>query len=107
LLTKRTYLIPALTLCLAFPAIALAAGDGAPRTQRVGVADAEPAGLAVLRRPVIRFHRTIQVTVARLERARRAEARRQRRERFATLPGGVSQETLDAIAACEIGRAHV
>lgn len=29
--------------------------------------------------------------------------RRERREAFATLPGGVSQETLDAIGACESG----
>ena len=34
---------------------------------------------------------------------RRAELRRQRREAFASLPGGVSMATLEAIAACESG----
>ena len=84
------------------PAVALGAGDGGT-AQRAGVADATPAGLAVLRRPVVSFHRTIQVTVARLEAAHRAEVRRKRRELFASLPGGVSQATLDAIGACESG----
>jgi hypothetical protein len=102
LLTKRTYFIPVLVLCLALPAVALAAGDGAT-VQRVGVADAKPAGLAALRGPVISFHRTIHATVAHLEAAQRAEARRKRRELFASLPGGVSQATLDAIGACESG----
>ena len=42
----------------------------------------------------------------RIRAAHRAELRRQRRESrvaFATLPGGVSQATLDTIAACESG----
>ena len=33
----------------------------------------------------------------------RAKLRRERRELFAIFPGGVSQETLDAIGACESG----
>lgn len=102
MLTKRTYLIPVLALCLAFPAIALAAGDGAS-VQKTGVADAKPVGFEVLRRPVVSFHRTIHATIARIEAARRAKLRRERRELFASLPGGVSQATLDAIAACESG----
>jgi soluble lytic murein transglycosylase-like protein len=112
LLTQRTYFISILIVCLAFPAIALAAGngDGAlsgdDSRSRIGVAGAKPVGFGPLHRPVIRFHRTIRVTVARIAAARRAEARaarRKRRELYASLPGGVSQSTLDAIASCESG----
>jgi hypothetical protein len=54
----------------------------------------------------VSFRHTIKVTVAHLEATHRAELRRKRRQRealFASLPGGVSQETLDAIGACESG----
>jgi hypothetical protein len=54
----------------------------------------------------VSFRHTIKVTVAHLEAAHRAELLRKRRQRealFASLPGGVSQETLDAIGACESG----
>jgi hypothetical protein len=101
LLTKRTYFIPVLIACAAFPAVALAAGgDSEPRT---GVADAKPAKIAVLQRPITRFHKTIRVTVAHIEAVHRAQARRERRELFASLPGGISQATLDSIGACESG----
>ena len=103
MLTKRTYFIPVLILCVAFPAAALAAdGEGGSPAQ-TGVADAVPAPLAVLRRSTVSFHRTIRVTVAHLEAVHRARLRRERRQLFASLPGGVSQETLDAIGACESG----
>jgi hypothetical protein len=102
LLTKRTYFIPVLVALIAFPAAALAAGGGGSPPQ-IGVADAKPAKIGVLQRPVISFHRTIHVTVAHIEAVHRAEARRKRRELFASLPGGVSKETLDAIGACESG----
>jgi Transglycosylase-like domain len=59
--------------------------------------------VGVLQQPVARFHRTIRVTVAHIEAAHRAKLRRERRELYAALPGGVSQETLDAIGACESG----
>ncbi len=67
------------------------------------MADARPAKIGVLQQPVARFHKTIRVTVRNLEEARVARFRRERRELYATLPGGVSQATLDAIAACESG----
>ena len=102
MLTKRTYFIPVLVALIAFPAAALAATGGGS-SQQIGVADAKPAKIGVLQRPVISFHRTIHVTVAHIEAVHRAEARRKRRELFASLPGGVSQETLDAIGACESG----
>jgi hypothetical protein len=102
LLTKRTYFIPVLIACIAFPAAALAAG-GSGSSPHIGVASAKPAELVVLQRPVERFHKTIRVTVANIEAAHRAKLRRERRELYASLPGGVSQETLDAIGACESG----
>jgi hypothetical protein len=103
LLTKRTYFLPVLILCIAFPAAALAASGDGGSSPRTAVADVVPAQLSVLRRSTVSFHRTIRVTVAHLEEARRAKLRRERRELFASLPGGVSQETLDAIGACESG----
>ena len=103
MLTKRTYFIPVLILCIAFPAAALAAGNDGGHSSKAGVADAVPAPFAALRRSTVSFHRTIRITVAHLEAVHRAEVRRQRRELFASLPGGVSQETLDAIGACESG----
>ncbi len=103
LLTKRTY-IPALFLALAFPAAALAAtgSDGGSKTA-VGVADAEVAQLAPLQRPVDRFHRVIDAVTTQIHAEQRAEARRERRELFANLPGGVTMSTLESIASCESG----
>lgn len=99
MLTKRTYFVLVLIVCVAFPAVALAAGgQGAPGT-RIGVADAVPAQAASLQRPVARFHRAIRITLRHMEAARRARLRR----RYATLPGGVSMATLESIAACESG----
>jgi hypothetical protein len=93
-------------IVLVVPAAALAAeGDGGAKP-RTGVADAVPAGSSALTRSTASFHRTIKLTVAQLEADRRAELRRKRRQRearFARLPGGVSQGTLDSIAACESG----
>ena len=103
MLTKRTYFIPALIACIAFPAAALAAADGDPLAPQADVADAEPVRIAVLHRPVARFHRTIRLTVKRIEAARRAELRRERRQLYASLPAGVSMATLEAIASCESG----
>lgn len=102
MLTKRTYFVPVLITCIAFPAAALAA-SGDESSHQIGIANAKPVEISVLQRPVKRFHRTIRVTVANIQAARRAKQRRERRELFASLPGGVSQETLDAIGACESG----
>jgi len=100
LLTKRTYFIPVLVLAIAFPAAAFA--GGAPETARVGVADAVPAA-GSLQRPVTQFKHTIHVTLHRMEVTRKARARRQRRQLYATLPAGVTISTLESIAACESG----
>jgi hypothetical protein len=104
LLTKRTYSIPVLLIALVVPAVALAAprGDGdAPG--REAVAPAQPVAVAAFAGPVKSFHRAIRVGVHRIRTTRRARLRREREETFASLPGGVSQETLDAIGACESG----
>lgn len=118
MLTKRTYSAVLLLAVIVFPAAAIAAnrdgGDPAP----AGIANARPVSPAPharpaegiqgamrlgLRGPVESFHRAIRVEVRRIRAARRARLRRQRREAIASLPGGVSQATLDAIAACESG----
>jgi hypothetical protein len=102
LLTKSTY-IPVLFLALAFPAAALATtgpGDGG---SVAGVADAKPVHIAPLQRPVDRFHRLIEVVTSQIRAEHRAALRQQRREAFATLPGGVTIDTLESIASCESG----
>jgi soluble lytic murein transglycosylase-like protein len=99
LLTQRTYVALALIASIAFPAAALASGGADATGAKIGLADAKPVKIAPLNRPVERFHQTIRIEVKRL----RAEHRAKLREAFATLPGGVSQTTLDAIAACESG----
>jgi TolA-binding protein len=53
----------------------------------------------LLERPSRRLRETIHVQVHQL----RSEARRDRAQAYADLPGGVSQATLDAIGACESG----
>ncbi|HEX5929331.1 MAG TPA: transglycosylase family protein [Solirubrobacterales bacterium] len=102
MLTKRLY-IPALFLALAFPAAALAAGGEDGERSQVAVADAQVVQLASLQRPVARFHRVIDQVTERLRAEKRAAARKQRRELFASLPGGVTMATLESIAACESG----
>ncbi len=103
MLTKRTYIVPVLIACIAFPAAAIAAADGDHPAPRIGVADAKPAKSATLGWSLDRFHRTIRVVVKRMRAEHRAALRRKRRELFASLPAGVSQATLDAIGACESG----
>jgi len=45
----------------------------------------------------------MRIAAQRIQAARRARLRRERQEAFASLPGGVSIETLEAIASCESG----
>lgn len=101
--SKRSYFIPVLLIALVVPAVAIAAPGGSGSSQRIGLANAEPVEVAVLTGPVESFHRAIHVGVHRIRVARRARVRRERQEAFASLPGGVSQATLDAIGACESG----
>lgn len=107
MLTKRTYSVPVLLIALAVPAVALAAPDpGRDAPERAAIAPAQPLTVTAFAGPVESFHRSIRIGVHRIRVARRARIarlRRERREAFATLPGGVSQATLDAIGACESG----
>jgi hypothetical protein len=96
LLTKRTYIAPVLAAALVFPAASLADRGEAPS---IGISNARPIAISRIAPPVASFHRTIRVVKKQI----RAAQRRRRREAFATLPGGVSIETLTAIAACESG----
>lgn len=102
LLTKRTHIVPVLLLALAFPAAAIAAGEGSDGGG-IGIADAQVAHIAPLQRPVARFQRLVHTAAARIRAEQRADRRREQREEFATLPGGVSMATLEAIASCESG----
>src|SRR5690242_12936668 len=89
----------AIAIALALPATAAAEGGEAPK-EAISAARPLPAALAP---PLTRFHRTVAVVNKRLAARERARQRRRRRELFASLPGGVSRETLESIAACESG----
>jgi hypothetical protein len=93
----------AASVAVAFPALAVAAG-GLEEAQSEGKAKAKRAehrhaAERVLDRPFRHLHRTIDVQLRRI----RAEQRRRQSRVFASLPAGVSQASLDAIAACESG----
>jgi Transglycosylase-like domain len=102
LLTKRTQIIPVLAAALVFPAAALAATDSGD-TAKVGIADAQAVHIPALQRPVAHFKHLVQVAGERIEAERLAALRKKQREAFATLPGGVTEATLESIAACESG----
>jgi hypothetical protein len=105
LLTKRSHIPAVLVALLAFPAAALAAGGGGDGAG-VGLDDAQPAALAPLQRPVDRFQQVIHTVADRIAVEHQAAAalkRREAREAFEELPGGVSLATLESIASCESG----
>jgi Transglycosylase-like domain len=89
-------------LSLAFPAVALAA-TGDDENAKVGVGDAQVARIAALQRPIDRFHRVIDTVMHQIRVEHHAAVRKQRQEMFAALPGGVTIDTLESIAACESG----
>jgi hypothetical protein len=104
--SKNRILIPLATIMVALLAIAGVAFASSQPTPKIGLAGAEPVRSRVLQRPAIGLHQAIDVQVKRIRAERRAHARRERaREaaQYASLPGGVSLSTLDAIAACESG----
>lgn len=102
MLTKRTHIFPVLLIGLAFPAAALATTGGRDGA-KVGITDAVAVEIAPLQRPIDRFQHLIRFQARQIEADRLAALRKQHREVFATLPGGISQSTLDSIAACESG----
>jgi hypothetical protein len=103
LLTRRTYSALIISAVIAFPAAALAAGGAEATPDRHRARPAAPLAGGPFTRPATRLHRAIRVGVRRIRAAERARLQRERREAFATLPGGVSPATLDAIGACESG----
>jgi soluble lytic murein transglycosylase-like protein len=104
LLTKRTHIFPALFLVLALPATALAATDAGGDFAEVGGAPGgAPVEVASAQWPIHRFEHLVQSAAKRIHAERLAALRKQRREAFATLPGGVTPATLESIAACESG----
>jgi hypothetical protein len=102
LLIKRTHILPVLVALLVFPAAALAA-SGAGGSSTPALTDAVVVEMARLQRPVHSFQRLVRSEGKRIRAKQLAAERRQRREAFATLPGGVTIETLESIAACESG----
>jgi hypothetical protein len=103
LLTKRTHIFPALFLALALPATAIAATGSGDDPDEAGVASARVARIVPLQRPIDRFQHLIHVVAKQIRTEHLVALRKQRREAFATLPGGVSIETLESIASCESG----
>ncbi len=105
MLTKHKHFAPILLILLAFPAAALAAGsDGSGSGPAVGQAEVVP--IAPLQRPVARFQHVVKTISHRIvaeEKAAARQAQREQEEEFASLPGGVSLSTLEAIASCESG----
>src|SRR6187200_3422357 len=98
LLTKRKHFTPILLILLAFPAAALAAGDGGKTSAGPDVGQAEVVPIPPLQRPVDRFHWVVESIAADIradERAAAREREREREERFADL--GVSMATLESI----------
>jgi hypothetical protein len=106
LLTKRTYIIAFVLLALASPAAAIAAvGSGGKNPAPYGIGPAHEA-FAPLQRPIDGFQAVVTAGAREIEAERQAAQRaerRQARERFEDLPGGVSIETLASIASCESG----
>lgn len=103
LLIRRSHIALLGILLLCFPAVALAASEGGSSEPQLAEAQVAP----------LRFHqpsanfRQLVARVAQEIRTKEAERvkRRQRevREEYEELPGGVSIETLEAIAECESG----
>jgi Transglycosylase-like domain len=102
LLTKNTYFLVIALIVLALPAAAFAATDDTMEP-RVGIAAAVPVGGVLTANHTAELRQQMRATARRIRAQRRARIRREEREAFATLPGGVSMSTLEAIASCESG----
>lgn len=106
MLIKRTHILPVLLIVLAFPAAALAAtgADSADAgSGEAAIAPAEVAPIAILQRPVNRFHYVVRTLSKQIRAEHLAALKKQREEMYADLPGGVSIATLESIASCESG----
>jgi Transglycosylase-like domain len=92
----------AVVLGISFPALAMAAADSgtqAARAWKPAKSKRSRLHARSLERPGRSLHRTIDVQVTKI----RKQQRQRQKSKFAQLPGGVSQSTLDAIADCESG----
>jgi Transglycosylase-like domain len=104
LLTKRTYFVLLVVAVLAFPAVAYAASDsGSPGDAKSVAISAARAVLTPLQRSVERFRHFAETIDHRVKVESKAAIRRALHQKYAHLPGGVSIETLESIAACESG----
>jgi hypothetical protein len=104
LLTKRTYFVLLAIVALAFPAAAYAASSSGSEGNQASPAISEArAVLTPLQRSVEHFRQMAATIGHEVKVEYMAAIRQARRERFADLPGGVSIETLESIAACESG----
>ena len=89
---------------ISFPALAMASattGSEAADAAKPAGAKSKRARLhaASLDRPGRTLHRAIDVQVTKI----RKQQQKKKKAKFAHLPGGVSQSTLESIAACESG----
>lgn len=101
MLTKRKYILALVVAGLVFPAAALAAGVGGG-SAHVAVGDAHVAP-APLDLSADHFDQALRVASKQIHAKLQAKARKEQREKFAHLPGGVSIEMLESIASCESG----
>ncbi|HEX5763036.1 MAG TPA: transglycosylase family protein [Solirubrobacterales bacterium] len=102
MLTKNTYSLVIALILLALPTAALAAGEDVAEP-RIAIGAAVPVGGVLVTDHAESLRREMRAAARRIRVQRRARIRREEREAFATLPAGVSIETLEAIAACESG----
>ena len=91
-----------MVVVLAFPVAAFASSGSDAGAKSTAVGEAR-AVLAPLQRSVVSFQRLVQSAGHRIEVEFRQRRRREQREEFADLPGGVTIGTLESIAACESG----
>ena len=104
MLTKRKYLTLLVTVLLAFPAAAYAAsGSGSGGDPGSPAISEARALLTPLQRSVEQFRQMAHTIGHEVKAEYEAAIRKARREKFADLPGRVSIETLESIAACESG----
>jgi len=89
-------------MVLAVPTAAFAASEGREEP-RIAIAEAVPVGGVLVADHTATLRRQMRAVARRIRAERRARVRREQREAFATLPGGVSPATLESIASCESG----
>jgi hypothetical protein len=87
---------------IASPAAALAA-SGSQNSHDNHRGTTHVRKIAVLRGPTRRLQRTINVEVPKIRAAQRRKQQAKQQAAYSQLPGGVSLDTLNAIAACESG----